>query len=101
MARWVSQEKPHVANAEFREQNSHQKVGEEYVHALDCMYSRQMAFVKSYKDSDPFRINRGTKQGDPISLAFSIQRSDTTGNGTNVGEMESEERWSGFVWLFR
>ena len=39
----------------------------EYIHMLQSLYSQQTATVKTDKASKPFNIQRGVKQGDPLS----------------------------------
>ena len=44
-----------------------QGVGETYVRTLQKLYRGQVGHVKTDRTSRDFEINRGTKQGDPIS----------------------------------
>ena len=46
------------------------KVDDGYISVLQSLYSNQTGTVKFGVESDEFRIERGTKQGDPVSTAL-------------------------------
>ena len=57
---------------------THQHVPQQYIHLLQRLYADQTAAVETDKLSRPFDIQRGVKQGDPLSsLLFNALLEDT------------------------
>ena len=56
-----------VTHAAIWEALAEQGVEDEYIQMLQRLYEGQEAFVQTDARSDKFPINRGTKQGDPVS----------------------------------
>ena len=76
-----------------------QGVPPQYIHLLESLYSQQAATVKTDKSSRHFHIERGVKQGDPLSaLLFNAlledifrqlkQRWSTHKHGVPLGHLD-------------
>ena len=70
-----------------------QGVAEAYVTLLTDLYDNQVAVVQTDKTSKPFNIERGTKQGDPLSaLLFTALLEDVVRNVKTKWENNHNQR---------